>query len=102
MTLQKFFVLALVFVSLSASASGLQDDIMGEGPAKYKNLFVVKTDKKFTGAKVEVISAHGDVLTSQNLQKRKMIIDFGSVQIGTYTIRVSKGDRIQEFQYVKK
>jgi hypothetical protein len=74
----------------------------GTVPAKSKSLFAFKTDRKFVGAKVEVLFSNGDVVTTQTLQKRKMFIDFGDVQHGLYTIRVSKGDRVKEFHYDKK
>jgi hypothetical protein len=70
--------------------------------SKYKNLFVFKTDRKFKGAQVEVLSSDGARVTSQTLEKRKMIIDFCDVKQGSYTIRISKGDRVKEFQYEKK
>ena len=51
---------------------------------------------------VEVYTSDGDLLTAQNLQKRKLIIDFGSALKDTYTIRVVKGNDIREFQYIKR
>src|SRR5262245_19460127 len=56
-----------------------------------KNLFVFKAERKFVGAKVEVLSSSGAVVTTQTLQKRKMIIDFCDVKNDSYTIRLSKG-----------
>ncbi|MFZ6009527.1 MAG: hypothetical protein ACOYXT_04205 [Bacteroidota bacterium] len=71
-------------------------------PTRYKNLFVFKTERKFVGAKVEVLYSNGDVITVQTLQKRKMIIDFCDVKHGAYTVRVTKGNNVKEFKYVKK
>jgi len=49
---------------------------------------------------VEILYS-GDVVTTQTLFKRKMIIDFCEMKRGAYTIRISKGARTQEYQYHK-
>jgi len=85
--------------SISSSAATREGQLPVTG--KYKNLFVFKADRNLVGAKVEVLYSNGDVVTTQTLQKRKMIIDFCDVRHGSYTIRISKGDRIKEFQYNK-
>lgn len=72
------------------------------GHSKNKNLFVCKTEKHFIGATIEVYSSFGELLTAQDLHKRKMIIDFGPLMKDMYTIRVVKGNAIREYQYVKK
>jgi hypothetical protein len=40
-------------------------------------------------------------LTTQLLRKKKVIIDFTDVKDGYYIIRVSKGSKVKEFQFVK-
>jgi hypothetical protein len=94
---------AVLVIILTHSISGSAATREGELPVtgKYKNLFVFKADRNFVGGKVEVLYSNGDVVTAQTLQKRKMIIDFGDVKHGSYTIRISKGDRVKEFQYNK-
>ena len=93
-------VVALMMVTTGKAAK--PDDAIIIGQTKNKSLFVYKTARKFAGAMVEVYASNGSLLTAQNLQKRKLIIDFGSVLTDTYTIRVVKGNDIQEFQYVKR
>jgi hypothetical protein len=97
-TLIKVLVAGCLFISSAAFA----DDVIPVPAYKHKNLFVLKAQKKFKGAKVEVFHANGELITSHNMQKRKMIIDFGSVQRGTYVIRLTKGSEVQEFQYTSK
>lgn len=82
--------------------AGTGNDEITPVSSKYKNLFVFKTERSLIGAQVEVLSQNGDVVTSQKLQKRKMIIDFCDVRYGTYTIRVTKGNETKEFHYEKK
>ncbi len=102
----KAFVLAATFALAITSANAAEANPSGESvtvvSSKYKNLFVFKAKKKFTGATVEIYSSNGEMVTSQHLKKRKMIINFSDVRYDTYTIRIAKGNNKQEFQYVKK
>lgn len=91
---------AFLLITFSVMA-GQHDERERNNNPRYKNLFVYKTDKKFLGAKIEILSATGSVITSQNLERRKIVIDFGDVGYGTYTIRVSKGSHTKEFLFVK-
>jgi hypothetical protein len=99
-TLINILTVFFLFIAVTVSARGTDD---GEyEKEKQRSLFVMKADKRFLGAKVEVLSANGKVITSGNLARRKVVIDFGAVKFGTYTIRVSKGDETKEFHFVKR
>lgn len=93
------FVLAIISSFATEVTSG---ESVTSYSSKYKNLFVFKAKKNFVGATVEIYSSNGEMITSQHLQKRKMIINFGDARYDTYTIRIAKGNNTQEFQYVKK
>ena len=93
--------LTLVALLLSSAVMSSAEAIE-PGPSKYKDLFTLKAEKEFVGAQVEVYNSSGKLITSNSLQKRKMIIDFGDAMFGTYTIRIVKGDDLKEFKYVKK
>lgn len=67
-----------------------------------KDVFVVKTEKKYLGAKVQVFNEAGELLATQTLRNRKVVIDFGNVKEGTYTIRLSKDNKTKEFYFEKK
>ena len=99
--LVKISIVGLIFFSSAANA-GTGNDEVNVVNSKFKNLFVFKTERKLVGAKVEVLSESGEVVTSHVLQKRKMIIDFCDVRFGTYTIRVTKGNNVKEYHYIKK
>jgi cytochrome oxidase Cu insertion factor (SCO1/SenC/PrrC family) len=99
----KTITIQLTLVALLLSSAFVSSaEAIDPGPTKYKNLFTLKTDKEFIGAQVEVYNSTGQLITSNSLQKRKMVIDFGDAHLGTYTIRIVKGDELQEFKYVKK
>ena len=94
-----------LFVSLliiSSNVNVTAEAIEVIEPPKQKNLFTLKAEKEFVGAQVEIYNANGELITSQSLQKRKMVIDFGDVKFGMYTIKVVKGESLQEFKYLKK
>ena len=94
-------ILSVAFLLITSTVMAGHDEREKTNNPRYKNLFVYKTDKKFLGAKIEILSATGSVITSQNLERRKIVIDFGDVGYGTYTIRVSKGSDTKEFLFVK-
>ena len=70
--------------------------------AKSSNVFALKGSRKMIGASVEVFTAEGVLITKQTLRKRRMHIDFGEVKSGEYTIRIRKGERLKEYQFIKK
>ena len=101
-TLIKVLVAGTLFFSSTVIAMAAKTDEAKATTSKHKSFFKVKTPKKFLGATVEVFVGDGDLLTAQNLQKRKIIIDFGDAKGGTYTIRLTKGNTTKEFLYIKK
>ncbi len=84
---------------LSAGCTEEAVDILN---SHHPNLFIIRTERKYLGALVQVVASNGDVVTAQRLQRRKIIIDFCDVKCGEYTIRIRKGDEVLEYTYVKK
>jgi len=104
-TLFKILILVLVMASSSLvmadNSTTVADNIGGKG-AKHKSLFVVKAHKNLMGAQIEVFTSSGELLTSQTLHRKKMIIDFCDAHLGIYTIKVTKGVNSKEFHFIKK
>ncbi|HEY0742344.1 MAG TPA: hypothetical protein VGD40_12810 [Chryseosolibacter sp.] len=92
--------IALLVMVLSASATTTNEGVSAV-KSKHNSLLVLKTDKKFVGATVEIVSSKGAVITSQKLEKRKLFIDFRDVDQGSYTVRITKGNRVKEINYLK-
>lgn len=92
--------LILALAATTAKANTKEDSASWK-PKKEKTLFVVKANKKLIGATVEIFEASGQRIAVQQLDKKKLIIDFANTGGGEYLIRVSKGDKKQEFQFVK-
>jgi hypothetical protein len=99
----KAIIIAIVSLTLSSSvfASGSTEGFELV-KSKHKNFFVFKTERKLIGAKIDVFSSNGDLITSQKLDKKRMVIDFHDAKFGTYTICITKGNRTKLFQYIKK
>lgn len=66
---------------------------------KQSNLFLVKAGKQWKGAEVEVMSENGEIVMRQKLGKNRFSIDFKNVKSGTYTIKISKGEKAKEFKF---
>ena len=90
------------FLILSSSLYATAEAIDVIEPPRQNSLFTLKAEKQFVGAQVEIYNASGKLITTQSLQKRKMVIDFGDANLGLYTIKVVKGESKQEFKYLKK
>lgn len=71
-------------------------------PTHYKNLLILKADKTYMGAAVEVHNATGVVVATSRIHKKKMIIDFYDIPYGAYTICVITNKNTVEFSYTKK
>jgi hypothetical protein len=66
------------------------------------HLFELRIDKALRGARIAVQHTNGDVVLTEKLRKRNIMIDFSEVQKGTYTIQLRKGDRQQVYLFTKK
>jgi flagellar hook assembly protein FlgD len=96
----KFILLALALVLIiqSAMATPLPAESVR---LKNKTTFVYKADKDFMGATIEIRYQNGDLVSTEKLEKRRIVIDFAQVKSGEYTIRITKGKRVEEFFFEK-
>lgn len=101
---KRITLLSIFFLIMSSgfvvTASDAIDTVIE--PPKNKNLFTFKTGKELVGGQVEIYNSKGELITSQSLQKRKMVIDFDDAHFGAYTIKIVKGKAEREFRYIKK
>jgi hypothetical protein len=91
--------IALLVMVLSLSATEKNEGVSAV-KSKHNSLFVLKADREFVGATVEVLSSKGDLITSSTLGRRKMVIDFKAVEQGSYTVRLTKGAEVRQFNYL--
>ena len=92
-------MLGITALSASARPSGEPVDVI---ETRYQNLFVFKANRNFLGASVKVYYSNGDLVTANQLRRRKMIIDFCDAREGEYTIVIRKGKFVETFDYAKK
>jgi len=94
--------LSLFTASVAVFGTSAKAALVHVVSSKQKDLFVFKVNKSWQGARVEVLAVNGECINRQRLMKRKMIINFCDMKSGSYTIKVKKNNRIEEFQFVKK
>ena len=99
-----FKILVICVITILLSYAAMAEDVKKgwEPKSKDKSLFTVKADKEFIGAKVEILDQNDELVAAQRLVKRKILIDCEDVKVGMYTIRITKGNRVKEYQYIKK
>ena len=101
-TVVAFFVALALSLSGSAVMADPGEDQGLNFFGKDKDLFVFRTAKGSSDAKVEVYSDSGELVTAQTMQTRRIIIDFGGVAFGMYTIRVTQNGVVSEYRYERK
>lgn len=58
----------------------------------YKNLLKFKVKKDLVGATIKLVYSNGDVVTKEELVKKRMVIDFCDSRDGEYVVVIEKGD----------
>lgn len=95
------FALALLlsfYSSFSASRKETPVIVLGRS----HDIFYFKICKAMVGGVVEVYSPQGNVIETQNLDNRKLIIDFFDMAPGDYTIKVKKDGTEEVFTYHRR
>ncbi|HEU5290852.1 MAG TPA: hypothetical protein VFU05_09435 [Cyclobacteriaceae bacterium] len=100
-SLTRIILVLMVILGALLAKSALAGNV-SEIKITHNHLFVLKANKQDLGATVEIYYSNGDLITSQKINKRRMIIDFRDTRAGEYTIRIVRGNKKQEFQYFKK
>jgi hypothetical protein len=90
-----------VGLTITLTLKAHDEDVPGIYSVKRNHEFVLKSNRKFIGATVEVLQANGGHIVVERLERKKMRIDFGLVRAGEYIIRLKKDNEILEFRYVK-
>lgn len=95
---------ALTFCALLLTSIQLQASPVDASPnsSRNRNTFVFTAERCMRGAVVKVYHANGDLVTSQRLRKRRMVIDFCDVPTGSYTIVVENEKKREEFQFERR
>ena len=102
-TLSKILTVSLVLISATLMAAPAHSDSVSVVETNKKTLFVFKINDDMKGGEVTVIHSSGEVVTSMEMNKKKIVIDFCDVKFGSYTIKVMKnGKEVESFTYNKE
>ncbi|MEQ8477325.1 MAG: hypothetical protein RIB54_13880 [Fulvivirga sp.] len=96
--------LALITTALLISVSSfakISDPSVELIDTDAKNILKFKVKKDLVGATIKLVYSNGDVVTKEELVKKKMVIDFCDSRDGEYTVVIEKGSYIERIQ-VKK
>jgi len=96
------FSLSLFTTSVAVLAANEVDTPVLMLPGKNRNVMVLKIKKSWQGAHVEVLALNGDCVCCQTIGRRRMIVDFSKVEAGSYRVKVTKDDQVEEFTYLKR
>jgi hypothetical protein len=91
----------LFFTCLSASADKIKAKSSVHLVSTRMDIFYFKIDKTFLGAELEIYSQDGVKLFTEKLDRRKILIDFYFENPGKFIIMFKKGDRHEEFSFIK-
>jgi len=92
------FALALLISSYSSFSATLKDTPVVVLSTSH-DIFYFKICKTMVGGTVEVYNPEGKMVGTQNLDNRKLIIDFFDMAPGNYTIKVKKENIEETFTY---
>lgn len=91
-----------LFVAIAAIANATPVEGWEIVHSRKKETFAFNTGRDMKGAELKVLYSNGDVLVSERMRRRRMVIDFAEVKKGTYTILLMKNGMTKTFQYEKR
>ena len=96
----KTFNLTILVLLISISAFSRQSPEKHHVSVKSvkREVFYFKVDKEFLGATVNVYDKKGILIATEKAARRKNIIDFFHYEAGVYTIVITKGVLVEEFE----
>ena len=63
-----------------------------------QNVLTFKIDKELIGSTLELIDADGNVLSVDELNKKRLTIDFSDLDYSEYVVRIKKDEFIRVFK----
>lgn len=100
----KAFIIALLFSIGTPLFAEVGPD--QEGQVKVlstkSDIFYFKVSDQLLGGEIEIKAGDGELLGSQVIEQKRNLIDFYSLEPGTYTVIISKDEVVREFHYEKK
>jgi len=93
-----------LFLSIALCAGALVESRASDVDQMTSNTsrLTLKVNKEFLGGEVRVYNGNHELVISQKMKKRKVLIDFGYAMVGGYTVQLMKGVQQKEFYFMKK
>jgi hypothetical protein len=66
------------------------------------DIFYFKVNKEMMGGLIEIFDDKDEIMASQSITQKKMLLDFIDAKPGTYNIRISNGHTVREFEFKKE
>ena len=63
------------------------------------NTLYLKVEKDFTGSTIEIYNEAGELIATEAITERKILIDFDAVCNGVYTIKIKKNNEETVLDY---
>lgn len=93
-----------LFLSLALCAGVMAESLASDVDQVISSTsrLTLKLNKEFLGGEVRVYNGNRELVISQRMKKRKVLIDFSDAMVGGYTVQLMKGPHQQEFYFMKK
>jgi hypothetical protein len=94
--MKKFtIILAMILCAESAWARHTPVSIL----TMTSSIIYLKVHKHYLGATIEILDEQGNTLITEELQNKRVIVDFYYKKAGTYLVKIKKGHTEQQFKF---
>lgn len=93
-------ILMLMITALVAVGKGKSNHHTVHVLSSRMNIVHIKLDREMSEASIEIYNEQGELLKSEALHDRKVLIDFVGVQEGIYKIKIKHGSNEEVLNYI--
>jgi hypothetical protein len=93
------FLLSMMIVTTVAFSNGIRKGHQVHVLSVRLSVAHLKLSREFVGATLEIYSENGELILSQVVHERKVLIDFDNQKEGIYKIKIKKGEEQAEINY---
>ena len=96
------FLLSMMIVTTMAFSNGIREGHPVHVLSVRMSVVHLKLPREFVGATLEIYSENGELILSQVVHERKVLIDFDNQKEGLYKIKIKKGEEQAEINYINR
>ena len=94
------FLLSMMIATTIAFSNGIGKGHQVHVLSVRMSVAHLKLTREFVGATLEIYSENGELILSQVVNERKVLIDFDNQKEGIYKIKIRKGEEQVEVNYI--